>query len=198
MINNARVIPFTLLLLATFSVFPANRADAQSYEGAEKIKRIISQFYQLRERELDEDNDDFAPGMNRVEICKGFYTVDYVYPIGDPHLDLDDVLYVVGPIPVSGNYQVTPVSGLGGNPYDHPWKNDHYTAKANPSDPGEFDLEAVPVAPHGNDAEREHDYVMEITDVDEDGCPTYLWFESLRHTDGPIFLDPGHAGAGRG
>jgi hypothetical protein len=126
-------------------------------------------------------------GRNSVMMCTAFFTVDYVEEDTDPHLPMGGRLLLVGPLPVSGNYQITPQSGI-------PWQFRHYVAELIAGETDLFALERVMVDPHDG-GDRPHDYNMKIT-FDGD-CPSYLYFTGLGHTGEPLPLDPGHAGASR-
>jgi hypothetical protein len=104
---------------------------------------------------------------------------------------MNDEVLLVGPMPFSGAYQVTPIAN--GPAWNHPWKQGHYFAVPNPSQPNSYKLHSVWVAPHSGDEEWEHDYTMEVTEM-KDNCPDYVIIGGACHVGFGCPLDPGHAG----
>ena len=131
--------------------------------------------------------------MVQQRICQRFMTVKEVSTDVTPHLRLDDVVLFVGPMPFSGVYQVTPVGGISGPGWNHPWMQGHYFATPNPLVPDVYNLHGVWVNPHNGGDAREHDYRMHVTERDGDNCPTFVIVEGECHAGGPCPLDPGHA-----
>jgi hypothetical protein len=170
------------------------RAKARLTEASENRARVSTE--KAREIKAAYDARRTAELVRPARMCHVFMTVDWIPPGPSPHLRIDDVVLLVGPLPYSGAYQVTPVGGLGRFPgWDHPWKQGHYFALPidNPSQPNVYALHGVMVAPHGGDDEREHEYTMEVTDM-ENNCPSYAIISGACHVGSLCPADPGHAG----
>lgn len=183
------------------AVFASNAASAAP-PNAEKalaqlaqISQAVARFSAERIRAVGNafSARNKAVPARQFTMCHVFLTVNYVTPSPSPHLRINDVVMLVGPIPFSDNYEVTPVVVSGG-PWNHPWMFGHYTAKPNALQPNVYDLEGVWVNPHNGGPEREHKYSMEVTDTQDD-CPSYVIFKGECHVGAPCPLDPGHAGA---
>ena len=195
--NNHRLSGIASIALASMLAVPG-AASAQEVGGSlghERIKEHIDANYNRRMESMNPERYQNNAALMPFNVCQVVVTVDYVYPIGDPHLDINDMLLMVGPLPISGNFQITPLSA--GNPWNHPWKSGHYVAEPDPVYPGWYDIWKVGVKPHNTEVERDHRYRMYISDVDEEDCPEYVFFHSAEHLGGTSSSDPGHAGARR-
>lgn len=174
----------------------------------EKAQKVIAGLAKQRAIFLDSvDAQVETIGRNggkiEITICQGIYRIDPSSVVENPHLTGSDWFVLFGPLPFSNAYQLSTVSISG---YVPPWKPGSYRAVPDismiypePSSPEWFNLEPVPVMKAGShEEERNHFYKMQVTDRDEDGCPTYVIFHHHRH-EGDIVLPmhPGHAGASR-
>ena len=169
----------TLILTITSAGILTSAVNAQEY--GDSIKKKIADFYEARSQEMKISNE--LTGMRSINICINFYTIDYKE--GDPHINVGERFLLVGPNPVSGIWQISPV----GN--GHSWELGHYQAIPT-LDANIFDMWNVGVKSESDS----HYYRMEV-EWGEDNCPDYVVFHSLAHGTSATNLHPGHAGGGR-
>jgi hypothetical protein len=177
-------------------------------ETPPEAKRIFAELAKQRSNYWNSVNAQVEAlrgngGRRDISICQGIYHVDPENIEDDPHLTDADWFVLVGPLPFNQEYQVHTLS-IGS--YVPSWKPGTYRAVpdtsmtyGDPSRPEWFDLEPVPVKKAGkHEEERNHFYRMQITNWDNNGCPTYVFFHHDVH-EGEITipLHPGHAGANR-
>lgn len=179
--NKKRIVSFALFLTLACTALVGS---AQDSDEARELKAAMDKYYGM-------DFDDIRRGgeVRSIDVCFGTFTVDYVYPVGDPHLKEEtDQFAILGPF--ANIYVVWPMSDL--SDWDHSWRPGMYVGTPSIYD-GWYTLKPVGVEPHGMEPDRDHEYIMKPND---EYCPTYFWFHSLYHVDeGPI-RHPGHAGAG--
>ena len=170
-----------LLLTVTSLVFLTDVVFAQ--ERGEAIKQRLAELKEARENRLNIGKGEKA--LASLPMCVGKYKVDDVED--DPHIEKGAEFLLVGPLPVSGRWEITPIG-------KQKWEFGHYRAFPR-WHPDWFTLEPVNVKPHQSESERLHDYLMEV-EWGADGCPDYVRIYENGHTGGALSLDPGHAGAG--
>lgn len=185
MINKKRILSCTLFLAFAFSALVAS---GQESPGAEELKAALDKYYG---RDYDTSSIPSDGELRAFDICRGTFTVDYIYPIGDPHLKEEERFAILGPF--VNIFLVWPLSASSSS-WDHSWQQNMYIGTPSMYS-GWFDLKPVGVEPHGMEEERDHEYIMRPSMPNSRGCPTYVEFHSLYHVgEGPI-RHPGHAGA---
>lgn len=188
MINKNQVL---YLLVFVLCAFPALESYGQDSDGADEMKATLDKFYGLdiESRGMPTDGRYIS-----IDICAGRFTIDYIYPIGEPHLKYEEQFYVIGPLGVFDVFFVWPLSASSTS-WDHSWEPGMYIGSKSLVYTGWYTLKPVGVSPHGMDPTRDHEYIMRPSRPNSRGCPTYIEFHSLYHVDeGPI-KHPGHAGA---
>lgn len=193
-----RIFMTTIGSMALAGLATAAVAQDALPDGARALKdKMAKQTQTFEQRRLDEAAQiEASPGMAQMGLCRGYFSVDPGYVAPGSHLVAGNVFLIIGPLPVSGNYQITPVT-VGRD--EHPWLDGHYAASRDPYDGDRARLAPVPVKKSGGHSEwASHNYSMQVTDRDDDGCPTYIVFYHGTH-EGQMYVPyhPGHAGTSR-
>ncbi|MBT8080493.1 MAG: hypothetical protein KJO31_18075 [Gammaproteobacteria bacterium] len=195
MTKSKRILSSALLL--TFVLSAGMASGQRSHSGAEELKKYLDKHYEMRNKFKDEMKNKGVPKGGktyRMAICVAGYTVDYIYPIGDPHLNLNERFAVAGPFPWIDAFLVLPLSASAVGAWDHSWKENLYIATPS-AWLGWYDLKPVGVKPHLVELERDHEYVIRPRNPNKDNCPTYIDFQSICHVGSCPERHPGHAGA---